>query len=198
VASVYRRLVGTNFACLMRQFWRPVVVPLALLAATPSYAQSFSSTGTATASIVETLGLTNTVDLEFGTIIPASTAGSVTVTPTGLRTATGGVVLVGTGFHPAEFAGRGARRNQQISISFGAVSIILRKVGDPTKTMIVDTFRLGAPPSASLAPVAASTRFRIVPVNLIYDFPVGATLRVGANQSQGVYEGTFKVTVEYR
>jgi Domain of unknown function (DUF4402) len=182
----------------MRLFWRPILLLLAMLAAVPASAQTFTGTGTAKTAIVESLGLTKVEDLEFGTIIAAATPGSVTVTPAGLRTSTGGAILVGTGFHPAEFAGRGARRNQQISISFGAISITLKKIGDPTKTMTVDSFRLAAPPSASLSPVAGGNRYRINTTNVIFDFPVGATLRVGANQSQGVYEGTFKVTVEYR
>ena len=182
----------------MRPFWRAASVLLAMLVAMPSHAQTFTGTGTATTVVVETLGLTNAADLEFGDIIPGATAGSVTVTPAGLRTSTGGVIPVGTTFQPAQFAGRGARRNQQISISFGAPSIIISKVGDATKTMTVDNFTLAAPPSASLSPVAGGTRYRINTTNAIFDFPVGATLRVGANQSQGVYEGTFAVTVEYR
>ena len=199
---LYRDDVGTNIACLIRPIWRASLLLLAMLAvglaATPSHAQTFTGTGTAKTAILESLGLTNVAHLEFGTLIPAATAGSVTVTPLGLRTTTGGVIPAGPIFHPAQFAGRGARRNQQISIRFGAASIILQKVGDPTKTMTVDSFALAAPPSASLSPVAAGTRYRINTTNAIFDFPVGATLRVGANQAQGVYEGTFTVTVEYR
>jgi hypothetical protein len=171
----------------------------ALFAATP--ARAGQQSGTAKIVVVTALSLVKSADLEFGIIIPTAVAGTVVVSPLSVRTATGGAVLAGGIFHAAEFNGRGARRNQQISISFGASfgapSILIRRSGG-TETMVVDTFTLGAPPSASLAPVAGGNRFRIVPATAIFDFPVGATLRVGANQAPGNYTGTFTVTVDYR
>jgi Domain of unknown function (DUF4402) len=167
----------------------------ALLVTTPAYAGQ--QTATAKTVVVTALSLIKSEDLEFGTIIPTAALGTVTVSPSGVRTATGGAVLAGGIFHAAEFAGRGARRNQQISISFGALSILITRSGG-TQTMVVDSFKLDAPPSASLAVVAAGSRFRIVPASAVFDFPVGATLRVGAGQAPGNYTGTFTVTVDYR
>jgi hypothetical protein len=38
---------------------------------------------------------------------------------------------------------------------------------------------------------------RKVPPSQTFDFAVGATLTVGANQAQGTYVGTFDVTIQY-
>ncbi|HZG32609.1 MAG TPA: DUF4402 domain-containing protein [Sphingopyxis sp.] len=41
------------------------------------------------------------------------------------------------------------------------------------------------------------TRFRITSPLGNYNFPVGATLEVGANQAPGDYAGSFTITLNY-
>lgn len=173
---------------------RAVLLLCLVTAATPAYAGR--ADGTTQVAIVDTLSLVSTKDLEFGSITSNGAAGTVIVSPTGVRTATGGAVLAGGVFHAAEFAGRG-RRNQQVQITFGAPSISIKRVGG-TETMIVDSFTLSSPPSGTLANLGGPTgRYRIMPATGIFDFPVGARLNVGVNQVPGNYEGSFSVTVNY-
>jgi len=57
------------------------------------------------------------------------------------------------------------------------------------------TFEIGSTPTAILS--TSPTRFRITSPLGNYNFPVGATLEVGANQAPGNYSGTFTVTLNY-
>jgi hypothetical protein len=150
--------------------------------------------GATEVAIVENLTLVRTEQLDFGGIIAGTTAGTVVVSPLGVRTATGGAVLAGGAPQAAAFAGRG-RRNQLMTITFGAPSITITR-GGGTQTMTVDSFTINNPPSATLA--VAGPRYRISATNGFFEFPVGATLRVGANQTPGLYTGTFSMTANYQ
>jgi spore coat protein U-like protein len=114
-------------------------------------------------------------DLDFGDIIPSNAAGTVTIAPDGSRSRTGGVTLAGNNGAPARFAGLGSF-NRQVNISLGSNTIWL------TPTAVLST---------------SPTRFRITSPLGNYNFPVGATLEVGANQAPGVYNGTFTITLNY-
>jgi Domain of unknown function (DUF4402) len=180
----------------MRPFVRSIpiagAVVLALWASAPALAGQ--SAGTAKVDVVGALSLIRTQDLLFGNAIAGATAGNVVVSDTGVRTRTGGVTLAGGIFQPAEFAGRGTR-NQHITITFGAPSIVITRSGGGA-TMTVDTFTIIMPADGSLA--VNGPRWRITPANGIYSFLIGATLHVGVNQASGNYLGTFAVTANYQ
>lgn len=54
--------------------------------------------------IVTPLSLVNTTDLEFGTLLAASTAGTVVINPSNdARSTTGGVTAAGSGGQAAQF-----------------------------------------------------------------------------------------------
>jgi Domain of unknown function (DUF4402) len=165
---------------------------LAVLASAPAHAGQ--GTGTGKADVVGALSLIRTQDLLFGNVIAGGTTGNVVVSGTGIRTKTGGVTLAGGTFQPAEFAGRGTR-NQHITITFGAPSIVITRSGGGA-TMAVDTFTIIMPADGSLA--VNGPRWRITPATGIYSFLIGATLRVGVNQASGSYLGTFAVTANYQ
>jgi Domain of unknown function (DUF4402) len=95
---------------------------------------------------------------------------------------------------PSSFAGRGAN-NQSVQISLAANSIQLTRVGG-TQKMTVDTFIIGSTPTAQLT--TNPRVFTIASPTGIFTFPVGATLRVGANQAAGNYLGTFAITLVYQ
>lgn len=168
-----------------------------LLLATGSHAFAQSTTGTIRTTIVPRLSLVKTADLDFGQVMASSTAaGSVTVTPTGSRSAGGGATLAGGAASAGEFAGAGTR-NQIVIFSFGAPSVLLTRVNG-TQTMTVDSFTLGATSAGGLNQLGNSGRWRIVSSNGLFTLPVGATLRVGAAQTPGDYEGTFTLTAVYQ
>ncbi len=61
--------------------------------------------------------------------------------------------------------------------------------------MRVRNFEIGSTPTAILS--TTPLRFTITSALGNYNFPVGATLDVGANQTPGDYSGTFTVTLNY-
>lgn len=171
-----------------------VLGAVALAVPEAAHAERVNVTGRAEAVIVTRLSLIKTDDLNFGKIIAGTTAGTVTVTPAGNRTATGGTRLAGTGAQPAAFAGYGFQ-NQTVSISVNSNTPVVRRVGG-SETMRFDTFIIGSTPTAQLT--TAPLAFRIASTTGMFAFPVGATLRVGARQVSGTYTGGFSVTLNYQ
>ena len=166
------------------------VVALTVASTTaPAYADV--KLGNAEITIVRPLSFVIDDNLEFGTLIPGTVAGTVTLDPGGTRTATGGIVLVGSAHKPASFAGQGTV-NQRVDVSLGANSIFITGPGAP---MRVRSFVVGSTPTAVIT--TSPTRFRISASNGIFAFPVGATLEVGANQAAGTYRGNWSITLDY-
>lgn len=151
-------------------------------------------TGTAQVSVLTVGSIVKSADLDFGSIVATTTAGTVIVTPAGVRSATGGAILAGSSFSAAAFTGRGSRRNQQIIVTLPTSILITRVAG--TQAMTVNNFTMGTSPT--LAAVAAGRRFRIVPADSTFEFPVGATLIVSARQMSGAYTGLFTIDVAYQ
>lgn len=156
--------------------------------------ESVTVTGEATAIVVQRLSFIKTQDLDFGQFAATNRAGTVTIAPNGTRTATGGVVLAGRSGQPASFSGYGFP-NQTVRISVSSATGTVTRQGG-TQTMRFDTFIVGSTPQAQITtqPLA----FRIASSNGMFAFPLGATLRVNANQVPGVYVGTFNVVLDYQ
>lgn len=163
---------------------------LFLLPAAPALAQN-SAQGEAEAIVLRPLSFFKVNDLDFGSIIASGTAGTVRLAPDGSRTRTGGVTLAGNGGEPARFAGLGTP-NRQVNISLGSNTIWIT---GPGVRMRVRDFEIGSTPTAILS--TTPTRFSIASALGNYNFPVGGTLEVGANQTPGDYSGTFTITLNY-
>lgn len=162
-----------------------------LLGATPVRAEQEQANSQV--GVIQPLSFIKTEDLDFGTVLAGTTAGTVTITPAGARTATGGVTLFGaSGHQPAEFAGWG-QFNQRVDVSVGSNSIWIY---GPGNRMRVRTFIIGSTPTAQLTTNPRS--FRISAANGAFRFPVGATLEVGANQAPGSYSGVWFITLNYQ
>jgi Domain of unknown function (DUF4402) len=131
-------------------------------------------------------------NLDFGSVIPSNTAGTVTISTASVRTATNGIIVTGTGHQAARFAGMGTQ-NQRVRIRITPNSISLT---GPGPAMTVNNFIIG--PAPTLQQVGASPNYRILPANGIFWFTVGARLSVGANQPAGSYSGTFSATLDYQ
>ncbi len=167
------------------------LVTTAAIAATQP-ANAGTTPGGAEITVVRPLSFVMDDDLDFGTVIRGTTAGTVVVAPNGVRTQTGGVTLANGGGHKAaSFAGQGTF-NQRVDISLGSNTIFLTGPGAP---MRVRDFVIGSTPTAVLT--TAPLRFRIAATNGIFVFPVGATLEVAANQAPGKYTGTWTITLQY-
>ena len=163
---------------------------IASAAASPAQAQ-VDTQAEAEAIVLRPLSFFKVNDLDFGDIVPSASAGTVRIRPDGSRSRTGGVTLVGAGGEPARFAGLSSF-NRQVNISLGSNTIWIT---GPGTRMRVRNFEIGSTPTAILS--TAPTRFRITSPLGNYNFPVGATLEVGANQAPGDYSGTFTITLNY-
>lgn len=138
---------------------------------------------TATATLFSALTLQKDNDLDFG-MATVTTAGTIVLDPnSNAVTTTGGVVFVGGSPHAAKFDGIAPIGNIVI-IRLPKAATTLTRVGG-TQTMTVDTWTMDG------------TSRRNISAKSAFDFQVGGTLHVGANQAEGTYVGTFQVDAQY-
>lgn len=172
---------------------RPFVLGLAFcVGLLPSTAEAAPTQADVQIAVVTPLSFVSYENLDFGRIIPANVAGTVTIAPTNVRTATNGIVLVGSNYQVARFAGRGVQ-DQRVRIRITPATLTLT---GPGPAMTVTNFNIG--PEASLQQVGNSPNYRIIPANGIFTFSVGGSLNVGANQTAGSYTGVFTATLDYQ
>jgi hypothetical protein len=128
--------------------------------------------------------LNNTRGLEFGRFV-ANSGGTVTIGPTGLRSRTGGVVLLNSpSAGQASFTvGRsGGSGSEAVIISLPANGSI--RLNSGADSMAVNGF-VSNPATLTSVPAGGTT------------LSVGATLTVAPNQAPGTYSGTFPLTVNF-
>lgn len=169
------------YASLPARILHAAVAGVALLAAAAEAAESNTE---GTVAVLHPLTLIKRGDLDFGTVAPVTGAGTVTIDPTTKAVSTtGGVQVLGGTPYPAMFTGA-ANQKSVVIVRIPKQPITVRRVGG-TETMVVSNFKLeGLDKREAAAKVA-------------FDFHVGATLNVSANQREGAYIGTFDVTVQY-
>jgi Domain of unknown function (DUF4402) len=147
----------------------------------------------ASAFLVTPLSFLKELDLEFGTVIPGDTGGTVVMDSAGNVVTTGSVIHIEGTQQPARFAGFGAFR-QTVLINVDANSYILTRNGG-TETLLMDTLLIGSRP-----PIIINTnprRFRIGNPAGFFFFTIAGRLQVPAGTIPGTYEGEFTVTLEY-
>lgn len=157
----------------------------------PSAVIAGTATTPAKAIVLRPLSFFVVQNMHLGNIVPGAAGGTVRLRPDGTRTATGSIVLSGSAHQPARFAGLGTP-NELISISVPAASVNLT---GPGPRMTLSLFEIGSTPTAILS--ITPTFFRIGSAIGNFNFPVGGTLTVGANQAAGTYAGTFTITLNY-
>ena len=155
--------------------------------------QAFAEKATAIASatvLATPAVLTKTADLSFGKFATGA-AGSITISTSGVRTVSGGVLPSADGgtMTAATFVVSGDR-GAAYSITHGGTSALSRTAG--SETMLMTKFSDVSAANATTGTAAGGTLN--AGAQSIY---VGGTLAVGANQAGGAYTGTISVTVEY-
>lgn len=132
--------------------------------------------------ILQPLSVVKTADLDFGTLVAGTTAGTVTVNPaSGARSTTGGTVTVASASSSATFQATGLV-NRLYIVALGAPPLLTNGSGG---TMPVTALALDGPTT------------RLFPAGNVATLRVGGTLSVAANQPSGDYAGTFNFTVIY-
>jgi spore coat protein U-like protein len=156
-----------------------------------SLARAENGSAAASAAVLATpVVVTKTADLSFGKFA-AGAAGSISISTSGERTVSGGVLASADGpamTAAASFVVSGAA-GAGYSITHGGTSSLLRTGG--VETMPMTKF---SAVGAANGPAGAAGGMLNGGAQTIY---VGATLAVAANQAAGAYTGTVSVTVEY-
>lgn len=168
-----------------------LIVPAMLLAGA---AEAASVPGTANVVAIRPLGIVKTQDLDFGTMAPSASAGTVSVNAqTGARTAAGGAILSGGTPAAAEFTIAAAPlRIVSFTLNPNNTLILTRSGGGASMT--VNQFRASY---NGLLPVPLGPN-QLVPLNGLLFLRLGGRLNLAANQMEGAYEGNFTVTVDYQ
>ena len=148
----------------------PLPLPLLLvlaLAATP-------------AAAIELLAVD---DLAFGGVACDSAPGTVTVSPTGGRSAAGGVTLVGSGdrARPARFRIVGGEPGTAVSLIVPASA----RLAGASRSIEIGDFRVA--PASTLTLDASGGR----------DIWIGATLRIDSHAAAGDYSGVVTLVAVY-
>jgi hypothetical protein len=170
---------------------------LAALAATvafasPAFAQEATDTATATAKglVLQPLTLTKSQDLDFGTVLASTVAGSVTISADdGGRSKLGGVTLVasnegGRGL----FHGAGTEGQEVLLTLTPPTQSVLVSTTDTNDTVAI---------SAMVFDDEDSTT-RIIGAGGTFEVGVGATFEIAASQPNGFYKADFDVTADYQ
>lgn len=130
--------------------------------------------------------LSTTAGLDFGTFV-AGSGGTVTISPSGVRSRSAAVILVNS-------SGSGA----------AAVYVAKSNNGNANKAVIMSLPANGqvsltnGANSMSVNNFTMNTSASFVLTNAGATVSIGATLSVGANQAPGQYTGSFPVTVNYQ
>ena len=130
---------------------------------------------------VNSVSITKNQDLQFGgMIVPPNQSGTVTISTSGLRTASGGIYLLSSSYSQANFSVLVKKRDTVIKITLPSTATIY----SGTHSMVVTDF-ISNPADHFTALSAWYTQ----------SLDVGAKLNIGINQAYGSYSGTFNVTV---
>jgi hypothetical protein len=132
------------------------------------------------------LKITKIDDLDFGTMIASGTSGTVALNAsTSVRTFAGGVTGVPSAAgHRAYFAGAGTG-GQEVVVVVIPPTQLTNSNGD-TIDVLALTLDNGGNPIRTIDPVTRA-----------FFVGVGGILNIAANQAEGDYSATFKVTANY-
>ena len=133
--------------------------------------------------LMKPLTLVKLADMDFGNLGVTSAGTAVIDAVTDTMTTTGGVVPLGGNARAALFRGF-AQGNAVVNIKIPNRASTLTRVGG-TETIRIDNFTLDGQSKRTMAAAG------------LFDFKVGATIRPAAGQAEGVYTGTFEVTIQY-
>lgn len=169
---------------MSRPFHPRIAVALALAAAPAQLsAATPPSNVSAAVQLLRPLTVQKVQDLDFGWV-SAPAAGTIVVDPaSGAATTTGGLIRIGGTPQPAKFTGA-AGGSSVVNIKLPNQPVTLTRVGG-TETISLSKFTLDGASKRAMAQASS------------FDFKVGGTLTIGANQADGDYQGTFTVTVQY-
>lgn len=161
------------------------ILALALLAPAAARADPVAAPTAppAQAALLRPLTLTKLNDMDFGNLGVTANGTAVIDPVTDTMTTSGGVIALGGTARAATFRGV-AQGNAVVIIRVPNGGISLTRVGG-SETILLNAFTLDGQSKRAMAEAG------------VFDFKVGATLRPSAGQADGLYTGTFDVTIQY-
>ncbi|WLI88246.1 DUF4402 domain-containing protein [Massilia sp. R2A-15] len=173
---------AANLAC-----FKIALIALALIASD----RTLAAVGTASASctVLEPIAVTKSADLSFGRFA-AGPGGTVTVSTSGVRTASGIVPSADAGAPSAAIFLVTGSHGATFSIRHAASAALSRTAG--SESMTLTTFSDLTAANATSGTVAGGTLSAGT-----QSIHIGGTLNVAPNQPVGNYAGEVSVTVEY-
>lgn len=170
---------------LCRRTHLTALMLLALIAPAAGHAAPVAppASPSAQAALMRPLTLTKVADMHFGNLGVTAAGSAVINAVTDTMTTTGGVIRLAGTPHAAIFRGV-AQGNSVVNIRIPNRAVLLTRVGG-TETITLDAFTLDGQSKRTMAQAG------------VFDFKVGATLRPAANQAEGLYTGTFDITIQY-
>ena len=139
------------------------------------------------AQVIAALTATETSQLSFGKFSPQTNGGEIHLSPQGVRSVSGNVILSGGGHSAGGFIITGEDQ-ATFSITLPAGQSVLTNNGG-TKTMIVTNWESIPAPGIGAGVLSGGTQ----------EVKVGATLLVGSMNDNpvGIYTGTYIITFAY-
>lgn len=166
------------------------VAAFALIAiAAPAMAQSASTTGGGSITVIRPLTVTKNADLHFGSVVrPSTGSGTAVISAAGVRSVTGGVVGLSSGDTPqaAQFTIDG-EGGQSVSVTIPATFSIAN--GSDTLTVTTSNNLSGSAAAQTLSNALGSAGSLV--------FTVGGSVPVASTAPTGLYSGTFTVSAAY-
>lgn len=157
-------------------------------AATAAHAAPQSQGADARAKVLKRLTLTKTSDLDFGIVVPSTTAaGTVTVNNTETAATCSSGMTCTKAASASRFTVTGSK-NEALTVSYPATVTLQQTAGTGTAT---------GTGTAMVVTLAARPTAPRLDNKGDYSFAIGGSLAVGADQADGNYAGTFNVTVDY-
>jgi Domain of unknown function (DUF4402) len=150
-----------------------------------------SAPASSRARVLQPIALTVSQDINFGSIIPSTTRNStVRINLNDTVTPGGGAIMVGATHAASRVTGQGTRN----------IVILITRPGTiwltgPGPRMRARSWTLGT--TTGLTRVTGN-QYRITGVGGNFGFRLGATLDVARNQAEGLYQGSYPVTVNYQ
>ncbi len=138
---------------------------------------------TSTAKVILPAQIVKLYDMDFGYVTVTGAGTAIVNSSTGAVTTTGGVLFAGGLPHAALFEAVSPSKTV-VHIRLPKKAVTLTRAGG-AETMTVDTWTLNGVDTRNV--VAHET----------FEFAIGGTLHVAANQAEGTYNGTFDVTIDY-
>lgn len=167
------------------RIWAAMGVGMTALLASPGQPAPIAapSPPPASTNLMRPLTLSKIRDMDFGNLATTS-AGTATIDPlTESLAVSGGVLGAGGTVQAARFAGS-TQSSAVVNIKVPNKTVLLTRMGGP-ETLSVTAFTLDGQSKRTLAEAG------------VFEFNVGATVSVANGQAEGLYTGTFDVTIQY-